>query len=137
MDTCVLCVFYSKNQRQKPGQSTRTSKVYKERKEFKKSRWGRSFSASVQTGGPGAHPASCAMGTTALSGEYKFEHPPPSSADIKNDRRCTFTPLSATSTKCTRGPLPLQMSMRIYEAEATTAPFPEPSSHIHQRCIYC
>jgi len=31
------------------------------------SRWGRDFSATVQTG-PGAHPASCTMGTGSLSG---------------------------------------------------------------------
>jgi len=50
------------------------------------SRWGATFSAPVQTG-PGAHAASCAMGTGSFPGVKRpgrgFDHPPPSSAEVK------------------------------------------------------
>ena len=42
------------------------------------SRWGARFSAPVQTG-PGAHPASCTMGTVSFPG-------------VKNGRGVTLTP---------------------------------------------
>ena len=42
------------------------------------SRWGARFPASVQTG-PGAHPASCTMGTRSFPG-------------VKSDRDVTLTP---------------------------------------------
>jgi len=50
-------------------------------------RWERDFSASVQTG-PGAHPASCTVGTGSLSQGVKWpvdgaDHPTPSNANIK------------------------------------------------------
>ena len=51
------------------------------------SRWGRDFSAPVQTG-PGAHPASCTMGTRSFPGVKRLgrdAYPsPPSSAEVKN-----------------------------------------------------
>jgi hypothetical protein len=44
------------------------------------------FSASDETG-PGAHPASCTMGTWSFSGIKRpgrgVDHPPPSSAEVK------------------------------------------------------
>ena len=44
------------------------------------SRWGARFSAPVQTG-PGAHPASCTMGTGSVPGVKRprrgADHPPP------------------------------------------------------------
>ena len=50
------------------------------------SRWGARFSAPVQTG-PGAQPASYAMGTGSFLGVKRsgrgVNHPPPSSAEIK------------------------------------------------------
>ena len=50
------------------------------------SRWGARFSAPVQTG-PGAHPASCTMGTGSFPGVKRpgrgVDHPPPSSAEVK------------------------------------------------------
>ena len=50
------------------------------------SRWGAEFSAPVQTGS-GAHPASCTMGTGSFPGVKRpgrgVDHPPPSSADVK------------------------------------------------------
>jgi hypothetical protein len=50
------------------------------------SRWEARFSASVQTG-PGAHPASCTMGTGSFPGVKRpgrgVDHPPPSSAEVK------------------------------------------------------
>ena len=49
-------------------------------------RWGARFSTLVQTG-PGAHPASCTMGTGSLPGVNRpgrgAEHPPPSSAEVE------------------------------------------------------
>jgi len=51
-----------------------------------KSRWGARFSTPVQTS-PGAHPASYTMGTGSFSGvkrlEYGTDHPPPTSAGVK------------------------------------------------------
>jgi hypothetical protein len=51
-----------------------------------KSRWGARFCAQVQTG-PGAHPASYTMGTVSFLGVKRLEcgidHPPPSSAEVK------------------------------------------------------
>ena len=50
------------------------------------SRWGARFSAPVQTG-PGAHPASYTMGTGSFPGVKRprrgVDHPPPSSAEVK------------------------------------------------------
>ena len=50
------------------------------------SRWGSRFSAPVQTG-PGAHPASCTMGTGSFPGVNRpgrdVDHPSPSSAEVK------------------------------------------------------
>ena len=50
------------------------------------SRWGARFSAPVQTG-PGAHPASCTMGTGSFPGVKLpgrgIGHPPPSSAEVE------------------------------------------------------
>jgi hypothetical protein len=49
------------------------------------SRWGQDF-RHVQTG-PGAYPASCTMGTGSFPGVkrpgHSVNHPPPSSADVK------------------------------------------------------
>jgi len=48
--------------------------------------WGVRFSAPIQTG-PGAHPASCTMGTRSFPGVKRpgrgVDHPPPSSAEVK------------------------------------------------------
>ena len=48
---------------------------------------GEIFSALVQTG-PAAHPASCALGTGSFPGVKRpgrgFDHPPPSSAEVKD-----------------------------------------------------
>ena len=50
------------------------------------SRWGARFSAPVQTG-PGAYPASYAMGTVSFPGVKRpgrgVDHPPPSSAEVE------------------------------------------------------
>jgi hypothetical protein len=52
------------------------------------SRWGARFFAHVQTG-PGAHPASCTMGTGSFPGVKRpgrgADHPPPSSAEVKKE----------------------------------------------------
>jgi hypothetical protein len=51
------------------------------------SQWGRDFS-HVQTG-PGAHPASCTMGTRSFPGlkqpGHGADHPAPSSAEVKKE----------------------------------------------------
>jgi hypothetical protein len=50
--------------------------------------WGTRFFAHVQTG-PGAHPASCTMGTGSFPGVKRpgrgADHPPPSSAEVKKE----------------------------------------------------
>jgi hypothetical protein len=50
------------------------------------------FFAHVQTG-PGAHPASCTMGTGSLPGVKRpglgADHPPPSSAEVKKGKSYT------------------------------------------------
>ena len=50
------------------------------------SRWGARFSTPVQTG-PGAHPASCTMGTGSFPGVKRpgrgVDHPPPSSTEVE------------------------------------------------------
>jgi hypothetical protein len=52
------------------------------------SRWGARFFAHVQTG-PGAHPASCTMGTGSFPGVKRprldANYPPPSSAEVKKE----------------------------------------------------
>jgi hypothetical protein len=52
------------------------------------SRWGARFFAQVQTG-PGAHPASCTMGTGSFLGLKRpgrgADHPTPSSAEVKKE----------------------------------------------------
>jgi hypothetical protein len=52
------------------------------------SRWGARLFAHVQTG-PGAHPASCTMGTRSFPGVKRpgcgADHPPPPSAEVKNE----------------------------------------------------
>jgi hypothetical protein len=55
------------------------------------------FSAPIPTG-PGAHPASCTIGTVSLSREVMqpepgFDHPSLSSAVVKERVECTSTPL--------------------------------------------
>jgi hypothetical protein len=67
---------------------TRTTKGQKGKKGQlwykKKSRWGAKFFAHVQTG-PGAHPASCTMGTRSFPGikgpERSADNPHPTSAE--------------------------------------------------------
>jgi hypothetical protein len=52
------------------------------------SRWGARFFTHVQTG-PGAHPASCTMGTGYFPGVKRLghgvDHPPPPSAEVENE----------------------------------------------------
>ena len=57
--------------------------------------WGARFSTPVQTGS-GAHPASYTMGTGSFPGVKRpgrgVNHPPPSSAEVKERVEYTFTP---------------------------------------------
>ena len=60
------------------------------------SRWGARFSTPVQTG-PGAHPASCTMGTGSFAGVKRpgrgVDHPSPPSAEVnplKTKRRSLY-----------------------------------------------
>ena len=70
-----------------PGQLSRYSDSQQAGRSADRIPVGARFSAPVQTC-PGAHPASCTMGTESLFGEVKrprrgVNHPPPSSAEIK------------------------------------------------------
>jgi len=67
-------------------------------------RWGARLSAPVQTG-PGAHPASCTMGTGSFQGGKErpgpdADHSPPSSAVVMKGWSYTSTP-SMGRTACT------------------------------------
>ena len=60
------------------------------------SRWGARFSSPVQIG-PGAHPASCTMGTGSFPGGKErpgrdADPPPPSSTVVKKGLSSTFPP---------------------------------------------
>ena len=59
------------------------------------SRWGARFSATVHTV-PEAHPASYTMGSGSFLGVKRpgwgVDHPPPSSAEVKERVELTFTP---------------------------------------------
>ena len=63
---------------------------------------GAKFPAPVQTG-PGAHPASCTMGTGSFPGVKwlgsSADHPPPSSAEVK-ERAIPLLPLWALVASC-------------------------------------
>ena len=56
---------------------------------------GARFPAPIQTG-PGAHPASCTMGTESFLGERRpgrdVDHPPPSSAEVMKEQSYTSIP---------------------------------------------
>jgi hypothetical protein len=62
------------------------------------SRWGARFFAHVQTG-PGAHPASCTMGTGSFPRVNRpgrgADHPPSSSAEVTNEKSYTSNPTLA------------------------------------------
>jgi hypothetical protein len=67
------------------------------------------YFAHVQTG-PGAHPASCTMGTGSFPGVKQpgrgADHPPPSSAEVKKEYSYTSTPPLGLRV-CYGVPLPL------------------------------
>jgi len=62
------------------------------------SRWGARFSAPIQTG-PGTHPASYTIGTGCFPGGKRLgrgvDHPPPSSAEVKESRAVSLLPFWA------------------------------------------
>jgi len=62
--------------------------------------WGARFSAPVRTF-PGAHPASCTVGTGSLPGVKRprrgVDHPPLSSTEVKERvQLCLYTPYGAS-----------------------------------------
>jgi hypothetical protein len=69
-----------------PGQRSRYSDLLRAGRSGDRIPVGARFSAPVQTG-PGAYPASCAMGTVSFPGVKRpgrgVDHPPPSSAKVK------------------------------------------------------
>jgi hypothetical protein len=74
------------------------------------SRWGCDFFAHIQAG-PGAHPASCTMGTRSFPGVKQpgrgADHPPPSSTEVLRIELYVY-PLSRPGQACNRNTLPLQ-----------------------------
>ena len=70
-----------------PGRAVGTATAYGLDGPGIESWWGRGFSVPVQTG-PGAHPASCTMGTVFPGGKVRpgsdADPSPPSNAEIKN-----------------------------------------------------
>jgi hypothetical protein len=76
------------------------------------SRWGARFSASVQIGS-GAYPASCTMGTGSFPGVKRpglgVDHPPPSSAEVKERVELHLYSPSGPSWPVLGWPLPLPM----------------------------
>jgi hypothetical protein len=71
-----------------PGSSVGTATDYGLDGPGIESRWGTRFFAHVQNG-PGAHPASCAMGTGSFPGVNRpgrgAGHPAPPSAEVENE----------------------------------------------------
>ena len=69
------------------------------------SRWGARFSAPVQTG-PGAHPASCTMGTGSFPGVKSpargVDHPPPSRAEVEGRVELYICSPSGAFVACSR-----------------------------------
>ena len=76
------------------------------------SRWGARFSAPVQTG-PRAHPASYTMGTVSFPGIKRqgrgVDHPPPSSAEVKERTKLYFYSISGPSWPLLGWTLPLPL----------------------------
>jgi hypothetical protein len=70
------------------------------------------FFAPVPTD-PGAHPASCTIGTESFPGVKRpacgADHPPPHSAKVENEQRYTSTPPLGPSWPVTGRPLPLPL----------------------------
>jgi hypothetical protein len=73
---------------------------------------GARFFAHVQTG-PGAHPASCSMGTGYFLGVQRpgrgADHPPPPSAEVENEHSYTSTPPVGPSWPVIGRSLPLPL----------------------------
>jgi hypothetical protein len=91
MPTSMRSIFYfvySTNILYGPGSSVGIATDYGLDGPEIESRWGARFLAHVQTG-PGAHPASCTMGTGCFPGVKRpgrgADHPPPSSAEVKKE----------------------------------------------------
>jgi hypothetical protein len=78
------------------------------------SRWGARFSAPVQTG-PGAYPASYIMGTGSFPGVMRpgrrVDHPPPSSAEVKERVELYIYSPSGPSWSVPRWTLPLPLPL--------------------------
>jgi hypothetical protein len=72
---------------------------------------GATFFAHVETG-PGAHPASCTMGTGSFPGVKQLgrgaDHTPPSSAKVENEYSYTSAPPLGSLWPVIGWPLPLQ-----------------------------
>ena len=80
------------------------------------SRWGASFSVPVQTG-PGAHPASCTMGTGPFPGVKQpgrdVDHPPPSSDEVEGRVELYICSPSGPSWPVVGRPLPLPLHFNL------------------------
>jgi hypothetical protein len=80
--------YYVPSEKGGPGSSVGIATDYGLDGPWIESRWGARFFAHVQTG-PGAHPASCTIGTGSFSGVKRSgrgaDHPPLPSAEVENE----------------------------------------------------
>jgi hypothetical protein len=88
-NSCILCnIMVSYCVHCGPGSSVSIATDYGLDGPGIKSQWGGRFFAHVQTG-PGAHPASCIMGTGSFPGVKRpgrgADQPPPPSAEVENE----------------------------------------------------
>jgi hypothetical protein len=115
MDVCVV-LLYKDSSMEHEGQ--KDLKVQNESKEKtgqeKKIPVGARFYAVVQTG-PGAHPASYTMGTGSFPGVKRpgrgVDHPPPSSAEVKEKVDLYLYSPSGSSWPVLRRTLPLPLPL--------------------------
>jgi hypothetical protein len=84
---------------------------------------GARFFAHIQTG-PGAHPASCTMGTGYFMGVEQSgrgaDHPPPPSAEVENEYSYTSTPPVGPSWPVIGWPLPFTLPTDLWNCTVCT-----------------
>jgi hypothetical protein len=90
------------------------------------SRWGRDFQ-QLSRPAPGAHPASCTMGTGSFPGVKRpgrsVDHPPPSSAEVKERVELYFYSPTGPSWPVLWWILPLLLYMRTHNVTKSICVF--------------